>query len=183
MSSQAISELLKSRRTVHDFKPGVIEPELILDAIEHARWAPNHYLTEPWRFYLLNSETAEKIAVLNAELVAATRHAKAAEVKLKRWREIPNWLVMTCARSDDEERMQEDYAASCCAAHNMSLYLWSHGVGMKWTTGDVTKTSEFFKLIDVNPAEERIVGLFWYGYPREIPEQRRRAVEEIVTRR
>ena len=36
---------------------------------------------------------------------------------------MPGWLLVTCKRSDDLLRQQEDYASCCCAVQNLSLYL------------------------------------------------------------
>ena len=177
----AVAELLRGRRTIHDFEPGRVVPvELLLRGLELARWAPNHHATEPWHFYLLGRQTAEAIARLNAELVAAERGPDAAAEKLARWQAIPRWLLLTCARSGDPLRAQEDYAACCCAAQNLQLYLWSEGVGMKWTTGSVTRDARFFDLVWVEPAVESVVGLFWYGYASEVPRPGRKPVSEFL---
>ena len=48
-----VAELLRSRRTIHHFYPDHPPPHIILQAIELARWVPNHHATEPWHFYLL----------------------------------------------------------------------------------------------------------------------------------
>lgn len=175
------AELIRSRRTIHLFKPEKPPREVILRAVDLARWAPNHYLTEPWRFYLLGSETAEAIVRLNAEIVTRRRGEAAGKSKLERWLGIPGWLLVTCRRDDDPVRDRENYAACACAIHNMQLYLWSEGVGMKWTTGRVTRHARFFDLVGVDRAEERVVGLMWYGYPAEVPETLRRPVEEVLT--
>ncbi len=64
-----IVRLISNRRTVHQFKPGEVPPiEKIEEAIDLARWAPNHHLTEPWHFYIIGPETASAITELNAEL-------------------------------------------------------------------------------------------------------------------
>ena len=105
---------------------------------------PNHHLSQPWRFHLLGPETAELICLLNAEIVEAKKGEKAAEIKLRRWRENPGWLLMSRQRAEDELRDLEDYAACCCAAQNLSLLLWEQSIGMKWTTGAVTRDERFF---------------------------------------
>lgn len=145
-----------------------------------ARWAPNHKLTEPWHFYLLGPETAQQIVELNAQLVAAEKGKSAGEKKRARWSKMPGWVVLTCDISDDELRQREDYAACCCAAHNMQLYLWSEGIGVKWTTGAVTRDPRFYDLIWVSPEIEKVVGMFWYGYPAHQPETRRKPVNRIL---
>ena len=181
ISFNSIDELISGRRTIHEFKSGPVPPlEKIKHAIHLARWAPNHYLTEPWHFYLLGPETARAIAELNAELVRVKHGEKAAQIKLDRWSKIPGWLVLTCNKSDDPRRAQEDYAACCCAAQNLFLYLCNEGIGMKWTTGDVIRDKRFYDLLWVDQSVETVVGLFWYGYPQEIPSTTRKPVEQIT---
>jgi nitroreductase len=182
LSTLSAAELIRDRRTIHDFRPEPPPPALILRALELARWAPNHRMTEPWRFYLLGPETAEAIARLNAERVSRDQGAAAGQAKLDRWRTIPGWLVVTCERSDDPLRAQEDYAACCCAMQNFSLYLWSQGIGVKWTTGGVIREPAFYDLIWVDPALETVVGLFWYGYPAEVPQTVRKPLDESLVR-
>ncbi len=179
-AAQPAAALIEGRRTIHDFLPQAVPQELLSRAIEVARWAPNHYLSEPWHFYVVGPKTACAIADLNADLVTADRGAAAGASKRARWRAIPGWLAVTCDRSEDPTRQQEDYAACCCAVQNLSLYLWQAGVGVKWTTGAVTRSPEFYDLIWVDPARESLVGLIWYGYPAEIPQTARKALDQIV---
>lgn len=177
-----IADVLRGRRTIHSFLPALPPVELVEESIELARWAPNHHHTEPWHFYLLGPESIARVVDLNARLVTARKGDAAGEAKRKRWSTIPGWLVVTCDRSDDATRQEEDYAACCCAVHSLSLALWAHGIGVKWTTGPVTRHPELFELIGANPDQQRSIGIFWYGYPADIPTQQRRPVAEILTR-
>ncbi len=180
MSSKALSELLRSRRTINTFRPEVPSAEIIRQALDLARWVPNHHLTEPWRFYWLGGETAQAIAKLNADLIAAKKGQTAAQAKLANWLAKPGWLVVTQVRSDDPLQHHEDYAACCCAIHSIMLYLWSHGIGSKWSTGPVIRDPRFYDLIWVDPDSEEVVGLLWYGYPAETPQTPRRPLNELL---
>jgi nitroreductase len=175
-----IIEVIRRRRTIELFRPDKPPPSAVLEAIDAARWAPNHKHTEPWQFHLLGPETAAAIVELAGRLTEAAKGAEAAAVKRKRWSAVPGWLAVTCARSADPIRQEEDYAACCCAVQNLALVLWDAGIGVKWSTGEVTRHAEFFRLLGVDPAERKIVGLLWYGYPASVPEQRRRPVSEIL---
>jgi len=179
-SIDAVAELLKSRRTINNFKADVPPRDIILRAIDSARFAPNHHLTEPWHFYLLNEDTKNAIVKINAELVSASRGAEAAESKRQRWSQMPGWMVVTADRSEDPALAREDYAAVCCAIHSMSLFLWSAGIGCKWTTGPVTRDERFFETLWIDPEREDVVGLIWYGYPDNIPDTARKPVDQII---
>ena len=117
----ATAVLIRSRRTIHLFEPEPPPRATILDAIDLARWAPNHRLTEPWRFYLLGDATAEALAHLNAEIVTEQRGPKAGRKKRERWLSMPGWLVVTSRIADDPIVTQENYAACCCAIQNMQI--------------------------------------------------------------
>lgn len=175
-----LTELLRGRRSVNFFEPEPVGTEVLLEAIEVARWAPNHRLTEPWRFYVLGDETAEGIARCAAAIELPTKGERVAELRYERFSAIPGNFVLTSQRSDNEEIDLENYAACCCAVQNLMLYLWQRGIGVKWTTGAVTREPGFFDLIGMDPDAERLVGLFWYGIPKAVPTQKRRAVAEIV---
>ena len=133
-----IDELLRSRRSINNFKPEKPATDLILGAIDTARWAPNHHLTEPWRFYLLGDETKQAIINLNTDTITSKKGEEAGLAKQKKWSSIPGWLVVTMNNSKDPLQQKEDYAACCCAIQNFSLSLWDKGIGIKWTTGEVT---------------------------------------------
>jgi len=182
-SPDDVLALIRSRRTIQLFKPTQVNREIILDAIDAARWAPNHRLTQPWRFYILGSETKAAIVELNADLTLRKRGEAAAQIKRDRWAAIPGWLIVTCKTSDDPIRAREDFAACACAVQNLMLYLWSAGVATKWTTGDVTREPEFFEVLQIDPAEESLVGMVWYGYAEETPTCTRLPVSEIVSER
>ena len=170
--NQPVADAIRSRRTIHEFVPDSAPTrDVIQTAIDHAVLAPNHYLSRPWRFYLPGPETAERICQLNAALVRNTRGEAAAENKLKRWRQMPGWMVLTCVRSDDSIRQREDFAACCCAAQNFMLYLWGLGFGVKWTTGEVTQDARSYELLGIHVHGEQVVGLFWFGRPASVPER------------
>ena len=109
-----LAEVIRGRRTINLYLQTAVPEELVRDAIEAATWAPNHHVTEPWRFYLLGQETIDRCLDLCHDVVAARKGPDAAEFKRQSWSEKPGWLVVTCRRSEDELMQREDYAA--CAA-------------------------------------------------------------------
>lgn len=173
-------ELLRSRRSIGSFRPDCPPRDVVLTALEAACWAPNHRKTEPWRFRWLGPQSVEAIIALNSELVAAKKGPEDAAKKRRQWSAVPGWLLVTCVRAEDPFQAEEDYAACCCAIQNLMLALWSHSIGTKWSTGDVTRHPRFAEIVGFSPVAERVVGLIWYGYPATIPEQRRRPVSDVL---
>ena len=175
------ARVLRGRRTIDRYLQTPVPRELVLEAIELATWAPNHYVSEPWRFILPGSETVAKIVDLNARIVAERKSPEHGEHKRKQWSMKPGWLIVTCRHNDDALREREDYAACCAAVQNLMLYLWKAGIGAKWTTGAITRDRRFFDVIGVDRRVEFVVGMLWFGYPKITPEQARKNVAEVLT--
>ena len=182
-TTQIIADIISGRRTIHTFRTdSVPSEEIMMRAIEVAKWAPNHHLTEPWRVYLLGDETIKGVIDLNTRIMTEKWGAEAARAKQERWSKMPGWLVVSCNKSDDKLQMQEDYAACCCLIQNLMLYLWSEGIGMKWSTGAVIRDKQFYDLLWMDPQVEEIVGMFWYGYPDDVPVTVRKPLEQIIVK-
>jgi len=173
-------EVLRGRRTVDLYLQTPVPDALVRDAIKVATWAPNHHVTEPWRFILPGEQTVQRILDLCQRSVARKKGAELGLHKRDSWAEKPGWLIVTCQRSDDELRQKEDYAACSAAVQNFMLYLWKAGVGSKWTTGDITRDPRFFEIIGVDEAEASVVGLIWFGFPKLTPAQSRKKLTEVL---
>ncbi|KAL9185602.1 hypothetical protein ACHAXT_003379 [Thalassiosira profunda] len=183
-----------TRRTINEFEPQLPShwERAVERAVEAAMYAPNHKRSEPWRFYLLGSRSIEKVCKLNAEMVASKKGEAAGEKKLKRWLQMPGWIVITCNKSEDggggmEDPMslaREDYAACCCAVQNLCLSLNSQGIGTKWTTGAVNFDERFAEAVGFDNGKEYTVGTIWFGVPaqRPSPPGKKRSLEDVLTR-
>ena len=180
-SEKTLTEIISTRRTIHTFKSTLPSQELLYKSIEMARWAPNHKLTEPWHFYILGPDTTSAVAHANADLVRKKLGDATAEKKLCRWLSMPSTIVVTSKKSEDVLRNREDYAATCCAIQNMMLFLWSEGVGSKWSTSALTRDPVLTKILHIDDTQEQVVGIIWCGYPEDIPEQQRKSVQGITT--
>jgi len=180
--AEAIALALQSRRSINLFEPEPVGEAVLMEAIELASWAPNHRMTEPWKFYVIGKRTKQSIAQCAADFEAETKGARIGEARLKRLLAIPAYFIVTTAVGKDDLTDREDYAATCCAVQNLSLYLWQRGVGVKWTTGAITREQRFYDLLGIDPSKELIVGFFWYGLPKVVPEQSRKPVSEIAVR-
>jgi len=55
-------------------------------------------------------------------------------------------------------------------------------VGSKWTTGDIVRDVRFFDIVGVDPNDEFVVGLIWYGYPKLTPTQSRGSTDKVLTK-
>lgn len=180
LTTEAVAALLRGRRTTNLFEPEPVGVDVLLEAVEVARWAPNHRLTEPWRFYVLGPESTARASRCWADFEAETRGEKVGAARLARLESMPGHFVLTSLTSEDAIVDRENYAACCCAIQNLMLYLWQRGVGVKWATGAITREQRFYDVLGIDSTRERIVGYFWYGKPKLVGEQKRRDVSEIA---
>ena len=176
------AEVLQGRRTIDVYLQTPIPDALVHEALEAAMWAPNHHVTEPWRFILPGKNTVKKILDLCERLVCVKKSAELASHKRESWSEKPGWLVVTCQRSKDELRQQEDYAACSAAVQNFMLYLWKAGLGSKWTSGDITRDPRFLEILGIDADDAFVVGMIWFGYPKLTPTQTRKSLAEVVSK-
>ncbi len=193
----SIIDVLRGRRSVGQTRLAgsvIKDHRVVHEALESARWAPNHKHTEPWRFYLLDEERITRLADLNAERLER-EGSKSDKVALKRqqWASVPGVVVITVrsALEADEVMRREDYAAVACAAQNFMLHLWAEGMASKWSTAAVWQHEEFWPLLGHEQVpgtapsghpEEEVVGIFFYGKASGVPAGRRRLPLEAVLR-
>jgi len=152
-ASPTLNALL-ARRSVAKYSTKAVPQEATNRALEAAILAPNHFLSEPWRFYACGPDTKAKLCGLNEDKRAAAEA-------------VPEWMVvtMTSEHEIDAKLGLEDHAAVACATQNFMLSLASEGIGSKWMTGALGAAPEDV-LAAVGAGEgERLMGAIWYGYP------------------
>ncbi len=177
-----LESVVMSRRTIHSFKSKKVSESLVEKAIEIACWAPNHYLTEPWKFYLLGEKAQNDIINMSYDITLASKGSRVAQIKRSRWQSVPGWLVLTSKKAENTKEERENYAACCCAAQNFMLYLWTKNIGVKWTTGDITETLSFSETVGFDGNHEAPIGMFWYGFPAIVGTQMRQPLQNVLSR-
>jgi nitroreductase len=182
-----VLEAITSRRSVFKFKPDHVPTDVIERVFGYGVWAPNHHLTEPWRFIVLGSETKETMAKRYSEIQAAkaadqadeTARKALSEAGYKKFHAKPTIVAVTCVQDGDETKNREDYAAACCAMQNVALAGWAEGVGMQWSTGPITLEEATYRLLGVDKSKEYIIGFFYTGYPEEVLDAKRKPLSEV----
>lgn len=184
-----LSDIITTRRTVPptSLRPEPVTKDIVSAAIETARWAPNHHLTEPWRFYLLDKPRQEQLGNIWQDVQLRQGAApERAKKKADAWRGAPGVMVMLCesATHATEVTRLEDYAACSAAAQNFLLALWSAGVSSKWSSAPVWQHEGFAPLLARAQPVDLLayVGVFFYGYAGHLPTGRRkRGLAEVLT--
>jgi nitroreductase len=152
-----LEEAIRTRRTHKAYRPEKIDRALLEELLDLARWAPNHNLTNPWRFRVIGPASLERL-----KEAAGPESAK----KLDR---APTLVVCSCALGDDPTQNEEDLHASACAAYIVLLAAHGCGLASYWRTPEVLRTPEGRAAVGM-PDGERFVGLIHLGHP--VQEQR-----------
>jgi nitroreductase len=164
---------LRSRRSIGRLG-GEIGDQEIQTLIEAATWAPNHRLTEPWRFVVLRGEARERLGRLWAEIMA-TRSALHGEERAKLLQKeaakplrAPVLLIVAVRTDDDPIVAIEDFAATAAAVQNVLLAAQALGLGAMWRTGDMVYDHTVKEHLGLDP-DDRIVAAVYLGRPETQP--------------
>jgi nitroreductase len=164
-----VEEAIRTRRTHKVYGPEPVPRETLDELFELARWAPNHNLTNPWRFRVLGPESLGRLKEAAGEEAAA---------KLDR---APTLVVVSVAESGDPVQDEEDYAAGAVAAYIVLLAAHARGLAGYWRTPQVLRTRGGCAAAGV-PDGERAIGLLHLGPRRQEKDPpERTAPGEFVT--
>ena len=164
-----LDEAIRTRRTHKVYGPEPVPRETLEELLELARWAPNHHLTNPWRFRVLGPESLARLKAVAGEEAAA---------KLDR---APTLVVASVVQSGDPVQDEEDYAAGAVAAYIVLLAAHARGLAGYWRTPEVLRTPGGCSAAGV-PAGERAIGLLHLGPLRQEKEPpERMAPGDFVT--
>ena len=56
-----VEEAIRTRRTHKAYRPEPVDREQLEEILDLARWAPNHNLTNPWRFRVIGPQALERL--------------------------------------------------------------------------------------------------------------------------
>jgi nitroreductase len=181
-----VEQAIHTRRTVKSFDPAPVDRKTLEELLELARWAPNHNLTNPWRFRVLGSESLARLKRAAAELAVAEAPAgadpqkvgEAAAAKLER---APTLVVCSAKRSEDPLQDEEDQRAASCAAYIVLLAAHARGLAGYWRTPAVLRSRPGRSAVGL-PDDEHFVGLLHLGRARQTAETPERDQPERYVR-
>ena len=149
-----LEQAIRTRRTHKAFAPEPVDRETLDELLELARWAPNHHLTNPWRFRVMGPES-----LANLKEVAGPEAAG----KLDR---APTLVIATTTRMGDPVQDEEDLLATGVAAYIVLLAAHARGLVGYWRTPAILRTAAGRAAVDI-PDDERFVALLHLGHPRQ----------------
>jgi nitroreductase len=156
-----LEEAIRTRRTHKAYAPEPVDRSTLEELLELARWAPNHHLTNPWRF-----------RVLGPEALARLKEAAGPEAATKLDR-APTLVAVSALRTGDPVTDEEDLLAAACAAYLVLLGAHGRGLAGYWRTPAVLREPAGRAALGV-PDGEHLFGLLYLGHPRQeqrVPER------------
>ncbi|GAB4546893.1 MAG: nitroreductase [Anaerolineae bacterium] len=181
----SLAEIIRSRRSIAAFTDQPVPAALIQSLLEVAVYAPNHHLTEPWRFVLITGEARQKYAdIMRQRALESSKSTVEAERQMAgdgayaKFMKIPAFLAVIMRVDSNPETAEEDLCATSALIQNFLLLAWEQGLGTAWKT--LKKDQRFRDLLGVN-ADEKVVGIIHIGYPAQIGEGKREPAAERLT--
>ncbi|WP_248926715.1 nitroreductase family protein [Paenibacillus hamazuiensis] len=177
----AVLEAIRHRRSIGKVKTDPVDRAAIDAMLDAAVWAPNHYHTEPWRFYVMTGEgrrvlgkayadiAAEEAQTLSEEELAELR----ARQEAKAFRAPVVIAVAVSPSSGPKVLRTEEFAAVHAAVQNMLLAAYALGLGAMWRTGDAAYHPLMREAFGLT-GDEQLVGFIFVGYPDMTPHHAKR---------
>jgi nitroreductase len=161
MHEMDVETAIRTRRTHKAYRSESVPAEILDELFELARWAPNHHLTNPWRFRVIGPQALDRL-----KQAAGPESAP----KLDR---APTLVVCSCEPSDDPIEAEEDLLAAGIAAYIVLLAAHARGLAGYWRTPGVLRTEAGRAAVGLGPGE-RFVSLIHLGHPvqnQRVPER------------
>jgi nitroreductase len=149
-----VEEAIRTRRTHKAFAPEPVPREILDELLELGRWAPNHHLTNPWRFRVLGPGALERLKEAAGPESAA---------KLDR---APTLVAATVLQSGDAVQDEEDLCATACATYAVLLGAHNRGLAGYWRTPEVLRTDAGRAALGFE-SDEHFIALIHLGWTRQ----------------
>ncbi len=163
-----LEHAIRTRRTHKAYAPEPLDRTTLDELFELARWAPNHKLTNPWRFRVLGPGALERLKGATGDPIAAAKLDRA-----------PTLVLVSATQTGDPVMDEEDVLAAATAAYVVLLAAHGRGLAGYWRTPGVLRSPAGRAAVGV-PEDEHVLGLLHLGHPRQEPRVPDRAPVEAV---
>jgi nitroreductase len=157
-----VEKAIRTRRTHKVYGREPVDRATVDALLELARWAPNHHLTNPWRFRVVGPRALDRLKEAAGPEGAA---------KLER---APTLIVASVRQEGEDPRQDhEDLCATACAAYIVLLAAHGRGLAAYWRTPEVMETDAGRAAVGLED-DERFIALIYLGRKRqeaEVPER------------
>ena len=168
----SLQSLIRQRRSIKpsQFLERRIPDEIVEELLDNANWAPTHGMTEPWRFFVFCDDGRERVSRQLAEIYRTitpveTQKPGKADKLMDSCRRSSHVIVIGLHRQRSEKIPElEEIEAVACAVQNLHLTATAHGLGGYWSSGKAICSKQFRDFVGLQ-APDRVLGLFYLGYP------------------
>ena len=169
--TEQFNTIIKSRRSTKPrlFNGKKVDDELIWQILENANWAPNHGLTQPWRYQVFTDAGLIKLAEFQATLYQKnTAPEKFKPEKYTRMKSNilkSSHVIVICMERQKSEKIPEieEIEAVACSVQNMALTAAAYEICSFWGSGGVTYTPELKEFLGLGE-KDRCLGYLYLGY-------------------
>ncbi|RAP76773.1 nitroreductase family protein [Paenibacillus montanisoli] len=183
-----ILEAIKTRRSIGKVTQEPIDKAIIEQILDAGVMAPNHRLTEPWRFFVLRGDGRKKLGDALARIAIdrvadpsspeSVTKAESAHKKAFRAPVIIAVAVSPLERHDIIEL--EEYGAVNAAIQNMLLTIHGLGLGAIWRSGEPCYHPIMNEAFGLRP-QDKMLGFIYLGVPDMAPPQAKRSAAATKT--
>jgi nitroreductase len=172
------TDAIRQRRSIKRFSERPVMREEIETLLDAAARAPNHRLTQPWRFYVLGPDARHAYGLALGERKArklddADKARTVRDTVAAEHRALPAMIAVAVVEHADPEAREEDYAAAMMAVQNLAIAAVEMGLGTHIKTGGVMADPAARAAAGVRDGE-RIVAIVNVGVPAELPAEKKR---------
>jgi nitroreductase len=180
-----VQHAIRMRRSIKRFTDRALSAAEIERLLEVAALAPNHKMTQPWRFYVLGPRArrayGEALGARKARKLDDVDAAAQVIAKVSGENEaLPAVIACAMKVSEDPERLREDFAATFMGVQNLCLAAVAAGLGTHIKTGAIMDDLAARAAVGVTE-DERIVAIINLGEPDEVPAPKTRTPAAELT--
>lgn len=180
-----VIEAIRARRSIKRFTAQPVSREQIETLLDAATHAPNHRLTQPWRFYVLGPAARHAYGMALGERKARKQPDPESgralrDTVAREHLELPSMIAVAVVKTEDPEIAKEDYAAAMMAVQNLSLAALDLGLGTHIKTGGVMDDAAARAAAGVGDGEQ-IVAIVNVGTPADVPPMKNRTAAGTLT--
>ena len=163
-----VETAIRTRRTHKSYGAEPVPRDTLLALLDLARFAPNHHVTQPWRFRVVGRDALTRLKEC------------AGESEAKKLGRAPTLIVASARLSGELVQDEEDLCATAAGIMLVLLAATDRGLASYWRTPAILRTARGREALGI-PDGERVLGLLHFGAPAREPAARERsAVTQYV---
>ena len=155
-SPEALLGLIRSRRSVRQYRSDPVPDEMIQQVLEAGRWAPSANNQQPWAFIVVQAGEIRHQLAQHATFFLA-RDARVEQAPL---------LIVLCGQI--QSRVFRRLLRGDVSMAGMQMMLQAHALGLGTCWIDGLDRDEIAALVQI-PDDMEIVGMLTVGFPAETP--------------